>query len=181
MPHLVAIRSQLYSLGVAPVETEWNERYQPSQAHASSRVGAGCGVGRGGAGCGTGRGRAGCVVGRGGAGCGAGRGGAGCVVGRGGAGCGAGTVFGGGRGGAGCGGGRVGASCGAGRGGAGCGAGMGCCLWRWWGLYRKRVEYIQEFHDCPCYNILIPCLVLIQHSFFRSTPGYTKVIFHLVK
>ena len=22
-------------------------------------------------------------------------------------------------------------------------------------LYRKRVEYIPEFHDCPCYNILI--------------------------
>ena len=20
-------------------------------------------------------------------------------------------------------------------------------------LYRKRVEYIPEFHDCPCYNI----------------------------
>ena len=25
-------------------------------------------------------------------------------------------------------------------------------------LYRKRVEYIPEFHDCPCYNILIPWL-----------------------
>ena len=25
-------------------------------------------------------------------------------------------------------------------------------------LYRKRVEYIPEFHDCPCYNILIPRL-----------------------
>ena len=23
-------------------------------------------------------------------------------------------------------------------------------------LYRKRVEYIPEFYDCPCYNILIP-------------------------
>ena len=25
-------------------------------------------------------------------------------------------------------------------------------------LYRKRVEYIPEFYDCPCYNILIPWL-----------------------
>ena len=25
-------------------------------------------------------------------------------------------------------------------------------------LYRKRVENIPEFHDCPCYNILIPWL-----------------------
>ena len=25
-------------------------------------------------------------------------------------------------------------------------------------LYRKRVEYIPEFHDCPCYNIVIPWL-----------------------
>ena len=27
-------------------------------------------------------------------------------------------------------------------------------------LYRKRVEYIPEFHDCPCYNILIPWQLL---------------------
>ena len=25
-------------------------------------------------------------------------------------------------------------------------------------LYRERVEYIPEFHDYPCYNILIPWL-----------------------
>ena len=25
-------------------------------------------------------------------------------------------------------------------------------------LYQKRVEYIPEFHDCLCYNILIPWL-----------------------
>ena len=25
-------------------------------------------------------------------------------------------------------------------------------------LYQKRVEYIPEFHDCPCYNVLIPWL-----------------------
>ena len=40
-------------------------------------------------------------------------------------------------------------------------------------LYRKRVEHIPEFHDCPCNNILIPWLLIIQHSFIRSTPGYT--------
>ena len=28
-----------------------------------------------------------------------------------------------------------------------------------WPLYRKRVEYIPEFHNCPCYNILIPWLL----------------------
>ena len=39
-------------------------------------------------------------------------------------------------------------------------------------LYRKRVEYIPEFHDCPCYNILIPWLLLYPTLLF---PLYSRL------
>ena len=39
-------------------------------------------------------------------------------------------------------------------------------------LYRKRVEYIPEFHDCPCYNILIPWLLLDPTLLF---PLYSRL------
>ena len=43
-------------------------------------------------------------------------------------------------------------------------------------LYRKRVEYIPEFHDCPCYKILIPWHTTgaLYHFFSRW-----YVIFHV--
>ena len=37
-------------------------------------------------------------------------------------------------------------------------------------LYRKQVEYIPEFHNCSCYNILIPWLL---HS--SNTPFSTQL------
>ena len=35
-------------------------------------------------------------------------------------------------------------------------------------LYRKRVEYIPEFHNCPCYNILIPWLLHSSNTPFST-------------
>ena len=51
-------------------------------------------------------------------------------------------------------------------------------------LYRKRVEYIPEFHDCPCYNILIPWLQRGSYITFFMLVGdisRRQVIFHVVK
>ena len=43
-------------------------------------------------------------------------------------------------------------------------------------LYRKRVEYIPEFHDCPCYNILIPwhTTVALYHFFHIGRLYFTS-------
>ena len=49
-------------------------------------------------------------------------------------------------------------------------------------LYRKRVEYIPEFHDCPCYNILIPWLQRGSYITFFTLVGdisRRQVIFHV--
>ena len=49
-------------------------------------------------------------------------------------------------------------------------------------LYRKRVEYIPEFHDCPCYNILIPWLQRGSYiTFFTLVRDISRrqVIFHV--
>ena len=47
---------------------------------------------------------------------------------------------------------------------------------------RKRVEYIPEFHDCPCYNILIPWLQRGSYITFFTLVGdisRRQVIFHV--
>ena len=49
-------------------------------------------------------------------------------------------------------------------------------------LYRKRVEYIPEFHDRPCYNILIPWLQRGSYITFFTLVGdisRRQVIFHV--
>ena len=49
-------------------------------------------------------------------------------------------------------------------------------------LYRKRVEYIPEFHECPCYNILIPWLQRGSYITFFTLVGdisRRQVIFHV--
>ena len=50
-------------------------------------------------------------------------------------------------------------------------------------LYRKRVEYIPEFHDCTCYNILIPWLHnggrYITYFTFVGDISRHQVIFHV--
>ena len=49
-------------------------------------------------------------------------------------------------------------------------------------LYRKRVEYIPEFHNCPCYNILIPWLQRGSYITFFTLVGdisRRQVIFHV--
>ena len=49
-------------------------------------------------------------------------------------------------------------------------------------LYQKRVEYIPEFHDCPCYNILIPWLQRGSYITFFTLVGdisRRQVIFHV--
>ena len=38
-------------------------------------------------------------------------------------------------------------------------------------LYRKRAKYIPEFHDCPCYNILIPWLQRGSYIIFFMLVG----------
>ena len=51
-------------------------------------------------------------------------------------------------------------------------------------LYRKRVEYIPGFHDCPCYNILIPWLQRGSYITFFTLVGdisRRQVIFHVIK
>ena len=49
-------------------------------------------------------------------------------------------------------------------------------------LYRKRVEYIPEFHDRLCYNILIPWLQRGSYITFFTLVGdisRRQVIFHV--
>ena len=44
-------------------------------------------------------------------------------------------------------------------------------------LYQKRVEYIPEFHDYPCYNIiLIPWLLLSTPFLYSSNTTFSALL-----